>query len=90
MTFVQATEVQERLYALLMSKYGKPASSNVVNLQNAMGANFQGIEAVWNMGRMQVKFIGVLGSHSEGLIVAVTPQGRAFLESRRPKAGTSF
>ena len=51
----EGAEQQERLYALLVAKYGAPTHSNVSQLQNAMGAHYQSIEASWQLKSMSVQ-----------------------------------
>ena len=86
----EGTAVQERLYGLLTSKYGAPTQSNVSQLQNAMGARYQGIEASWQLPGMSVLFLGVANRPGEGLIVATTPKGEQFFQDRQPKSASGF
>lgn len=83
-------EVQDTLYALLVAKYGSPSDTKEVQMQNAFGAQYRSIEASWVLGRMNVHFFGVLGSASEGSIIASTDKAREFLLSRRSEAASSF
>ena len=83
-------EQQERLYALLVAKYGTPTQSNITQLQNAMGARYQGIEASWQLKNMTVQFYGMLDSPREGYIIASTTKGSKWLSDRQPKSSNTF
>lgn len=83
-------ESQDRLYALLIEKYGPPSETKEVQLQNAFGAQYRSIEASWVLRRINVYFFGVLDSPSEGKITARTDKAREFFVSRHNDAATSF
>lgn len=86
----EGAEQQEHLYALLSAKYGTPTQSNISQLQNAMGAHYQGIEASWRLKSMTVRFYGILDSPREGYIIASTAKGDKWLSDRQPKPSNSF
>ncbi|HIE4485189.1 TPA: hypothetical protein ACXM52_000312 [Stenotrophomonas maltophilia] len=83
-------ESQDRLYALLVEKYGPPSETKEVQLQNTFGARYRSIEASWVLRRINVHFFGVLGSPSEGSIIARTDKAREFFLTRRNEAASSF
>lgn len=83
-------ESQDRLYALLIEKYGQPSETKEVQLQNAFGAQYRSIEASWALRRINVHFFGMLGSPSEGSIIAGTARAREFFLTRRNEAASSF
>ncbi len=81
---------QERLYAMLVAKYGEPDSSNVTQLQNGFGAQFAGIDATWHFPAMRLRFAGVLGQRDTGAIIASTPAAQRFSQQRQPARANSF
>ncbi len=83
-------ESQDRLYTLLVEKYGPPSETKEVQLQNAFGAEYRSIEASWVLKRINVYFFGVVGSPSEGRITARTDKAREFFLTRRNEAASSF
>ena len=86
----EGAEQQQRLYTLLVAKYGTPARSNISKLQNTMGAHYQGIEASWQLESMRVQFYGILDNPREGYIIASTPKADKWLSDRQPKSSNSF
>jgi hypothetical protein len=86
----EGSEQQERLYALLIAKYGVPAQSNISQLQNAMGARYQGIEASWQLKSMTVQFYGILDNPREGYIIASTAKAAKWRSDRQPASSNTF
>ena len=78
------------LYALLVAKYGEPTYTNISQLQNQMGASYQGVEADWELTSMSVQFRGIDGRATEGYIAATTPAGTQFHNDRQPKHSDSL
>ncbi|RQG99813.1 hypothetical protein [Paraburkholderia dinghuensis] len=66
---------QERDYALLLRKFGKPLTNRTVPLQNRIGATFEGIEASWQLpGGVAVTFRGVNDQLDTGLLTVTTAE----------------
>lgn len=64
---------QQSIYEMLTSKYGKAGVSNVKDLQNAMGARYQSIEAQWTLPSMTIIYFGML-KRDEGMVIASTKE----------------
>lgn len=73
--------VQEPLLADLTSKYGKPKKLQRVPVQTGVGAKFERIEAEWRKPDLNVDYMGMGTSITEGHISVRTDAGQAaFLE----------
>lgn len=83
-------EEQERLYALLVAKYGTPTRSNISQMQNAMGARYQAIEASWGLRSMTVRFYGMFDNPKKGAITASTPKAEQRCLDTQPKTSKAF
>ena len=68
--------VQEVAFDQLVQKFGKPTASKTVPVQNRMGAQYQSIQAEWQVGEATVTFYGMTLSLDAGLVVVETPLGR--------------
>lgn len=56
----------DRLHAAAMAKYGAPAESQVVPMQNGLGAHFNAQTSWWSVDGGRVWIIQYLGSATEG------------------------
>lgn len=68
--------VQDRAFDQLLAKFGKPAQSRSIAMQNRMGASFQATVAEWELGGAFVTLLGMTTSIDRGQVVVETPQGR--------------
>lgn len=85
------TDVQLKIYELLVAKYGQPTTSNITDLASAMGARTKSVEATWKLPRMEVTFLGVLDRLDRGHISASTEKAEQWIVARQgPKSASGF
>jgi hypothetical protein len=65
---------QDSVFTDLVAKYGPPATSKTVPLNNAMGARFDSIVATWSTPELVVRFYGITSLRSGELLIG-TPEG---------------
>lgn len=81
---------QQSIYNLLEKKFGSPTSKEVENLQNAMGAKYENIYALWRFPSMTVSFSGMGSNPASGRITASTTKAKSYWNRELPKRGDSF
>ena len=76
----------ERVLAALTAKYGKPLSIERPVVQNAMGAQYEDLDAQWDLPNLFVRFRGLSESITSGWVIIRTDKGRAEYSRRyKPK-----
>ncbi len=54
------TDRQQEVFKLLSDKWGVPGEANVEKLQNGFGAQFESIDAFWNLDEFTIYYKGML------------------------------
>lgn len=82
---------QDSVFDSLQDKFGKPTTTSKEMNQNAYGAQFSGINALWKNSDINVEFWGVFRKVDTGVVWIETPEVRAerIAEIMKPK-GTSL
>ena len=68
---------QETALEQLKQKYGEPTSLSTRTVQNAFGAKFEAISAVWELKGLRVSFEGVTGKIETGEVLVDLPDATA-------------
>lgn len=76
------TDSGEQVLALIAAKIGRPISIHRGPIQNAFGAQFTQIEAMWKIGDVTVEFNSAPERIDEGTLTASTPAGNSFLDAK--------
>jgi hypothetical protein len=72
-------DTNESVLAALREKYGQPAAIHTTPMQNAFGAQFQAIVAIWHVGDITVTYEAGNLDMTSGSVEIATSQGEAAL-----------
>lgn len=78
----------EQVLSLLTTKLGKPNAARRSPVQNAYGAKFPRINAIWKLGAITVEFDSAPERIDEGEITASTMAGRSFMDVKHHVSST--
>ena len=82
----------DRVLTELVNKYGKPSALDRTVVKNRMGAQFDNVDASWNLPNLRVSFLGVIDKIDSGIVTVQTSKGAtkfdlemdAFMRDPRP------
>jgi hypothetical protein len=71
----------------LREKYGAPTRTSHHRVQNGMGAVFDSLTAQWQIGKVQVTFLGVYDGLDRGIVYVEFPAATAIRKSEERDTG---